>query len=437
MRSLITAACIAAFALVIVGGTGVVRRFVPRVVLYRLLHGEWGNPAITDSAEKPNIAQASPPTRGAGSAPIPNGVDQPASFVPYGPTSPWNHRISANPTMASYSATVIASMFGPSFVGNQEDPPVWGQEAGIYDYSHPIFFAQNSDPVIKLACSRYCGEAGTAYPTTIHIPAQARPAQGTDAHIAIVQPNGEEIDAWAAYGTPGGSGKYPGTPATRNWQTGDTLTAGNIAECRNFFTGTGFGPVANRPYSTAGGACLGGGLIRPNELLAGKINHALFIVLPCGVGASVYPTPTTGSIPDNVCKSGIGVPFGARLWYDVPDATTNASTSLATWEKAILNALHDYGGYFEDTGDGGRAAIGVQLLLADSEPGFDYTGNRSGWWQPLSAQGWTGIAIRNVQPALGNLSALRWTGAGAWLPRGVDWARHMHWLAPCSAQGRC
>jgi len=31
----------------------------------------------------------------------------------------------------------------------------------------------------------------------------------------------------------------------------------------------------------------------------------------------------------------------------------------------------------------------------------------------------------------------RWIGADPWNPSGVNFAAHLHWLAPCSAQGAC
>ncbi len=383
----------------------------------------------------PATAQAKPATgdrtkeSSSGAALFENGIDYPTSFRPYAPASPWNLHVSKSPTYASYSATVISNEFGSA-----NRVPIWGVEAGQYDYAHPIFYASNSDPVVKAACSKYCWSRGPALapPPKIRIPAAARPAEGADAHMTVIQPDGTEIDFWALCGTPGGRCSYPhNVPQTRNWHSGDTATAGNVANCGNFITGSGWMPGG--PGSTASGACLAGGLVRPNELLAGHINHALALVLACGVGASVYPAQGNTQ-PDSICSSGIGVPFGARLWYDVPDATTNANGALARWEKALLNALHDYGGYAMDTVNGGSSNVGIQFIYESSEAGFDYSGNRSLFWQPLATQGWSGNTIGNIQPGV---NATRWTGSAGWNPSGVNFAAHMHWLAPCSARGTC
>ncbi len=121
------------------------------------------------------------------------------------------------------------------------------------------------------------------------------------------------------------------------------------------------------------------------------------------------------------------------MWYDVPDATTNANSNLQPWEKAILNALHDYGAYFEDIFNGGSYATGLYLATDSQEPMVDFgTPNP---FAALAGQGWTPISIPNAD-GHGN-SRIRWVGADPWLPSGVDFPNHIHWLAPCSAQAAC
>ena len=149
-----------------------------------------------------------------------NGLEYAASFRPYGATSVWNRRISEHPTIAPFSAAVVEHQFP----GGKNDRPFRSNEPGVYDYGHPIFYAAASDPLVKTRCNQYCG----TFPARIRIPAKARPAGGSDAHFEIVQPDGTDISMWATYGTPG-----------RDWQSGDTVTAGNISNCGSFFTGPG------------------------------------------------------------------------------------------------------------------------------------------------------------------------------------------------------
>ncbi len=336
-----------------------------------------------------------------------NGVEFVATWTPYGCSSPWNQHVSGNPTYAAYSNAIIATEFGG---GNTQ--PVRDEEAGPYDYGHPVYYASASDPLVNLHCTSYCDTTDNGgYPASAHVPALARPAGGDDAHMAVIQPDGTEIDMWATT-TPAG-----------NWTNGATLTAHAIANCGSYLGGSGFTPTG--PAATAGGACLGAGLLRANELASGSIGHALFLITQCAVG---WQYPAFPNASTNTCTSGSGPALGARLWYDVPDATTNANANLEPWEKAILNALHDYGGYLEDNVSGGANASGI-MFLAESGMASSMFGQADPF-AALSAQGWSGISISGA-------SQTRWVGADPWQPSGVNFAAHLHWLDPCSARGSC
>lgn len=145
--------------------------------------------------------------------------------------------------------------------------------------------------------------------------------------------------------------------------------------------------------------------------------HDWFPIYPSFSGASTDP-----------CTGGSGLPLGGRLWYDVPDATTNANSSLHSWEKAILNALHDYGGYLED--DVGRASSvsGIAFKAESGEPPYAY--GLPDPFAALSSQGWTSTTVAGAL-------TLRYIGADQWNPPGVNFAAHMHWLDACSAHGSC
>jgi hypothetical protein len=121
------------------------------------------------------------------------------------------------------------------------------------------------------------------------------------------------------------------------------------------------------------------------------------------------------------------------MWYDVPDATTDANPNLQPWEKAVLDALHDYGAYLEDDDGGGAYATGISAETESKEPMADF--GQADPFAALAAQGWTAISIPNAD-GHGN-ARLRWIGANPWQPAGVDLPDHVHWLAPCSAQATC
>ena len=379
-----------------------------------------------------STAQVAVPAPPSSAQNLVNGQEWATSFTPYGPASVWNTRVSANPTIAAYSANVIAHQFP----GSGSSSALQIREPGPNDYGHPVYFATGSDPVVNLACTTYCNAPDNGgVPATMHIPPKARPAGGTDASMAVIQPDGTEIDFFAAYGSPGSSTDWqaPHDEQARDWQAGDTISAANIANCGSFATGSGF--MAVGPGSTAADQCDAGGQVKINELTAGVINHAIAIQLACANGA-VYPAPPGASTDQ--CTSGVGAPLGARLWYDVPDDQTNANPNLHPWERAILNALHDYGGFFTDNGSGGSYALGMSIEFSDiAEPADDF-----GLPDPraaLAAQGWVSTTVSQLPPR--NPSALRWyypdVNDSPWNPQGVDFSAHVHWLDPCSARNSC
>ena len=318
--------------------------------------------------------------------PLPAAATQVA--IPYGPSSPWNQRVGATPKIAGYSARVIAQEFAD---GNTQ--PVRNQEAGTYDYGHPIYFATAEDPLVKLQCTRYCG---TAYPKSMRVPAIARPAGGSDSHMAVIQPDMTEIDMWGVTKTAG------------NYASGQTIVAMNVANCGSYVTGSGFAADIG---STAGQACLGAGLLKASELLSGTINHALFLVGQCAIGTQL-PTPPTAATGQ--CANGVGPPLGGRLWADVA-----APSGLEPWSAAIWNALHNFGGYLMDNSPTSPNINGIGFMSTSGER--DYVYGMPDPFAALAAQGWSSI------PIAGGLQA-RWVGADRWNPPGLK--DHLHWLAP-------
>jgi hypothetical protein len=373
-----------------------------RGVVHRLMY------EIAQAGQPEPVAIDVPTSGGPGG--LKNGVEYAATFRPYAATSVWNRRVSDHPAIAPFSAAVVEHQFP----GGKNDRPFRSNEGGVYDYGHPIFYASASDPMVSTRCNQFCGK----FPGHIRIPAKARPAGGSDAHLEVVQPDGTDIGMWATYGTPG-----------RDWQTGDTVTAGNITDCGSFFSGRG--TMSTGPAPTAGGACLRAGEITAAELLAGHIDHALFAVGACGNG---WQYPAFPDASTHACTSGIGPPLGGREWYDVPCSMTEANPDLRPWEKAVLCALHDYGAYMEDSEGGGTFFTGLGVDATEStEAAFDY--GLPDPFAALASQGWYSITIPNADKH--GTARLRWVGADVWQPKGVDLPHHIHWLAPCSARGSC
>jgi len=216
----------------------------------------------------------------------------------------------------------------------------------------------------------------------------------------VVTPDGWEYDFWRAQKPPPGGGTLTFAWGGRTRIDGNGLDSGGTA--------ARFGNLA--------------GMIRAPELAAGRINHALFIVLKCaarGTGFGygtvagtqssswVYPASAGGSS----CAAGESdaPPLGARFVLDMSAAQIQA-LAMPVWKKAILTALAEYGGYFGDTGGPG---FGFMF-----ESSTTYTA--LGMPDPLQTFGlqnglptWEGRCIFNVSS-------------------GVEWEKHLRVLAPPS-----
>lgn len=330
---------------------------------------------------------------------------------PYGAESVWNQRVPEHPLLAPESGAIIALQFNDE---GAQHVQVRSQEAGAFDYGHPVYFASRSDPTVRIHCTTYCDEQDNGgLPATIHVPAHARPAGGEDSHMAVIQPDMKEIDF--------GGVRKPAADWGRGGET--TITAGAVQNCGSFVSGSGF--TAHGAVTVAG-ACLAAGLLRADELASGRIRHALFLIVNCAAPASRNAYPVENGAATDVCRdrSAPAPPLGARLWLDTPDAQI-AAMDAPRWEKAILYALHDYGGFVCDDISGGDHIAGVSF---EPEGGDAY--HAFGVEDPFAQLGWPS------RPVLGAL-ARRYIGADPWQPRDIDLARHLHYLNPCVTRRSC
>lgn len=294
-----------------------------------------------------------------------------ANWRPYSSdSSPFNKTVPSNPAIHPQSAAIIASAL-ENGVGTLST-----SQAPNHDYYHPIYYAQTTDPKLKIVSG-----SSTLKNFEIYVPAQAQAAGGNDGHMAVIQPDGWEYDMWQV-------------------KTHTATDIGATIIYRQRYDGPGIvTPAMISADKTVGGTTapyfgLHAGIIRAAELAAGHINHALFIVIKCGTadtsfgygvqppgasgrqgdGSFVYPAFKGDSIgsPDpkspDYCAPVVRAPMGARFWLDMTQAEIDASGAPA-WERTIARAMHEYGGYMGDTGGPG---FGLQLESSTMYTAFGY-----------------------------------------------------------------
>lgn len=320
-----------------------------------------------------------------------------ASWRPYASSSPFNqlvgHAGAAEPVPRS--APLVAAALQ------------WGAPAGITvgtagtsdDYGHPVYYARRHDPLYALHATEPWGH-NPIEGLRIHVPADARPAGGSDHHMTIVTPSGWEYDLWHANAP---------SPQSRR------LTFGWGGRTQIYGSGLGSNATAAHFAGLAG-------VIRPEELAAGRIDHALFIVLRCTgsgagfgyrthasrrawIGGYVYPAAGGGK----TCRAHDPTlpPMGARFRLAMSDAQIEA-LPFPRWKKAVLLALANYGGYVGDTGG----------------PGFAF--------ELQSGSTYTSFGAPDRFVAVARQAGIRPYGGRYYFDvgSGVDWKRYLQVLAP-------
>jgi hypothetical protein len=290
----------------------------------------------------------------------------PACWRPYSAASPFNTPLGGAPGVAGDSQAIVdrwtsfweeSASFAPRFVA--------GYAETANDYDHPVYFSKASDPTYTVSCS-YSDDWGPCEidGDQVHIPSRALPAGGSDGHLAVIdQASGWEYDFWQVHSISGSGGTLPVSYA------GKTSVGPKS---------TGLGSDA-----TAAGFGLAAGIIRPQELAAGKIDHALFMVVKCTDGTSV--SPASASVGRTCASMGLpsaGAPaMGQHFFLDMSNAEINALGAPA-WQKTILRAMAEYGLYVGDTGGG--------FLKLESGASYTSFGQVDPWLQLAEDEGLAG-----------------------------------------------
>jgi hypothetical protein len=320
-----------------------------------------------------------------------------ACWRPYANTSPLNRPLPANPELASNSSAVVDRLLSdPLFDDGPGDKDV-GDEGTEDDWSPPLYYAKSTDPVFRAHCTR---DWGTCEPEgdEIHIPDRAKPAGGGDAHLAVIQPDGDEYDFWKVSRKDAGGGVLESAWGGTTRIDGDGLDSN----------------------ASAAHIGLAGGRVRAQELAAGLIDHALLMVTKCVNGSYVYPAESASATPcTEFGSSNANAPaLGAHFYIDYTPAEIE-DLPVATWKKTILRALARYGMFISDTGGSGWS-------YGSFEGGMTY---RS-----------FGVEDRMVTYAREH-GLPSWTSDGRTkylfdMESGVDWSR-LRVVNPCVSRGTC
>jgi len=245
----------------------------------------------------------------------------------YGGGSFWNGPIAPNAPVDPNSATMVARALVP-----------YGSDANLAnsaDWGKPLAYANAVSRSYDVACSLY----GCDTPVRFRLPTYATPNRGSDHHLAVIDAStGGELDMWLSVAGGGA------------WSAGSRYTTsanGWGAIC---------GPGEHCGGADAAGFALMGGVILPEEIAQGHIDHALFFTTPY-TRSGYIACPATNT--DGQTNDPNALPEGARIQLD--PAFNVEAQPWPRWEKVIGHALQTYGAYLGDTG-GSLALFGETNL---------------------------------------------------------------------------
>jgi hypothetical protein len=245
-------------------------------------------------------------------APIPDPPPPPAlSFLnPFPAGSVWNTPLAANAAVDPASAEKIGY-----FMANQIRNP----NMTLRSYGVAVVESTANAPRYDVSCWKYACPSMAGF-GAVPIPPGARPDPSSDGHLAVFDPIAQvEWDFWIS-----------GCPDN----------------CASTASGGAANIAASNPHIGANAANfpLLAGIVRPEEIKAGRINHPLVVsVVAPGTGYVCPAAHTDGKNTDpRAIKEGNLLQLDPSVDVD--------GLAIGGWEKTIARAFQEYGAYVVDAG---------------------------------------------------------------------------------------
>ena len=259
--------------------------------------------------------------------------------VPFHPNSIWNRPIGQNPKIKSHSKRMMQGLLA------QFDDPDHAAItlSGVNQvWSQPVYYADENTPR-----RRVCYPDHVSFCTNdVPIPDEALPDPTSDGNAVVIDTSVIPNRAWSFWALARSNG------VREDW------IAGSYGWTDISATGDG---LRNHGGGRWGGRATGwnkyAGLITPEEIRQGQIDHALVMSIDGAVVSRQPVWPALGS--DGYSFDPNDVPMGARFQLD-PEVDVN-DLNLTEGGKVIARALQTHGAWLGDTGT--ATAIYAQEFL--------------------------------------------------------------------------
>jgi hypothetical protein len=256
----------------------------------------------------------------------PSGPGEPFRF--FSPTSFWNEALPANAPLAPSSAAVIHAFDGEVAT---EELAKKGPNINTASWSVPIYTVGPSQPTVRVALEASSTSLQAAW-DAVPLPADARPAGGTDKHLVVWQPSTDQL--WEFYELEHG---------TSGWHAGWGGAVQHESTNAGAYSSEAWPGATSTWGASASSLSIAGGLITLEDLERGRINHALAMAVYF-VRAGVYASPAARS--DGGSPALTSLPEGAHLRLE-PNLNL-AALHLPRLTLMMAEAAQHYGIFVND-----------------------------------------------------------------------------------------
>lgn len=236
--------------------------------------------------------------------------------TPFAASSVWNAPLSSSAGRDPKSSVYVSDLMSQIARGG-----LW---MNTYAYSTPVFTVPAGALTVRVKLAPSSNPTGPSLQQTwlsVPMPPRARPASGSDGHLVIWQPSSDRMwEFWKL------------TKKADGWYAQWGGTMDDVSANPGYYTDpSDWG-------ATATSLPLLGGLIRPSELAAGHIDHALAIAIPAA-RARYFAWPAQRT--DGYVNSAGAIPEGQRFRLD-PKLNLNA-IQMSPLVRMIAVAAQRYG----------------------------------------------------------------------------------------------
>jgi hypothetical protein len=241
-------------------------------------------------------------------------------FVPFTSGSPWNTDISTAPVDPN-SATIISN-----FVGSVNLHPDFGTDP---TYGIPYLVVDGSQPLVNINLEAYGDESDPGpMPVPANAPVEGGSSSTGDRHVLVLDKN--NCFLYEMYNSSPNSDGSWNADSTAVWDMLDPDSSN----------------PQQRPYTwtsaDAAGLPIFPGLVRYDEVAAGKIQHAFRFTLPRTSAAFTPPASHDAATSSDPAAPPMGMRIRLKSTYNISGFDANM--------QVILTAMQNYGLILADNG---------------------------------------------------------------------------------------